>query len=213
MACIGVAAAVAAALGAGTATSTYVVAEAAPLTFTEVDDVPHRSVAIVFGVLVEADGTPSPRLADRLETALALYRAGRVDRLLMTGDGLRPGYDEVGGMRSWVTARGVPAEVVDVDPAGLDTYDSCLRAHDLHGIRDAVVITQAYHSARALHLCRRHGIDAVALAAPDWGHHPERAATRYSRYEQARLGVREWLARANALVDLRRQRPPAADGR
>lgn len=187
--------------------------EADERTFDVVAEVPRRTVAIVFGAKVEEDGTPSPALADRLQGAVDLYHAGRVGHLLMTGDNRFADYDEVTGMRTWAIAHGVPAAAITRDYAGLDTYDSCLRARRVFGVTDAVLVTQAFHLARALYLCRHHGIDAVGLAVSDWQFHPERSGHIYTRDKQVSYTVREWVARANATVDAEfRNREPAIGG-
>lgn len=46
-------------------------------------------------------------LQNRLDTALHLYRTGAVDRILLTGDGRGPFYDEVAFMRRTLLAAGV----------------------------------------------------------------------------------------------------------
>jgi vancomycin permeability regulator SanA len=195
------------------AASRRILAEAAPLAHDDVTAVPARRVAVVFGAKVEADGKPGPALTDRLRGAVDLYRAGRVSHLLMTGDNRFETYDEVTAMRDWAVAAGVPTEAITRDFAGLDTYDSCWRARAIFGVRDAVLVTQAFHVSRALYLCRRQGIDAVGLAVPDWQHLPERSPTVYPREMQLQYTVREWLARANATVDAEiRQRDPAIGG-
>jgi vancomycin permeability regulator SanA len=183
------------------------------LAYDDVPAVPTRTVAVVFGALVEAGGRPSNALADRLRAAVDLYRAGRVRHLLMTGDNRRSTYDEVTALRAWAIAEGVPAEAITRDYAGLDTYDSCLRARTVFGVRDAVLVTQAFHLPRALYLCRHHGIDAVGLAVADWQHHPERSGTVYPLHERLAYPVREWLGRANATLDAELwQRAPAVPG-
>jgi vancomycin permeability regulator SanA len=210
---IALVAGVVASVATATAANARIGHEADGRAYDEVAGVPHRTVAIVFGAMVSPDGVPSPALTDRLQGAVDLYRAGRVSHLLMTGDNSRPDYDEVSGMRAWAMDHGVPATAITRDYAGLDTYDSCLRARSVFGVRDAVLVTQAFHLPRALYLCRRQGIDAVGLAVADWQHHPERSGTVYPRDMQLSYGVREWLARANATLDTEvRHRGPALGG-
>jgi vancomycin permeability regulator SanA len=210
---IAVLAAVTATTAAATAANARIVHDAGAVAYDDVTAVPHRRVAIVFGALVGPDGVPSPALTDRLQGAVDLFHAGRVDHLLMTGDNSRADYDEVSAMRAWALARGVPAEAITRDYAGLDTYDSCLRARTVFGVADAVLVTQAFHLPRALYLCRRQGIDAVGLSVADWQHHPERSPTVYPRDMQISYTVREWLARVDATVDTElRRRGPAVGG-
>ena len=122
-------------------------------------------VAIVFGAGVQADGSPTWMLADRVDAAVMLFKAGKVGRLLMTGDNGSVSYDEVTAMKKRAVEQGVPADRVNLDHAGFRTYDSCYRAATIFGVRKAVLVTQRYHLPRALFLARAFGIDSVGLAA------------------------------------------------
>ena len=125
--------------------------------------VPPAPVAIVFGAAVRPDGQPSMMLADRIDAAVALYREGKVERILMTGDNGQADYDEVTAMKRYAVARGVPADLVNLDYAGFRTYDSCYRARAVFGIDRAILVTQGYHLPRALYLANSFGIDADGL--------------------------------------------------
>ena len=115
-------------------------------------------VAIVPGASVHRDGSPSPQLADRLSTALALVRAGRVQRILVSG--ARNGaYDEAGPMRRWLTQHGLHPSVVVDDHAGFRTLDTMERAARVYDVRRAVICTQSFHLPRAVFLARRAGSD------------------------------------------------------
>jgi len=120
-------------------------------------------VAIVLGAGVRADGKPSDALADRLEQALELYRAGKVRKLLLTGDHGTREYDETNGMRRFVLARGVREEDVFCDHAGFSTHDSLARARQVFGVRRAIVVTQAFHLPRALYTAQALGIEAQGV--------------------------------------------------
>lgn len=133
--------------------------------YTTVADVPARPVAIVFGAGYGPGGRPTPVLLDRVRTAADLYRAGKVRKLLMTGDNSRRDYDEPAVMRATAIRFGVPAQDIVVDDAGFRTWDSLYRARDIFGVRSAVLVTQAYHLPRALYLGRALGLDVVGAAA------------------------------------------------
>ena len=120
--------------------------------------VPHADTAIVFGAGLTPDGRPTALLADRVHAAVQLYEAGTVRRLLLSGDGESIGHDEPAAMAAQAEAEGVPAAAVTKDPGGVRTYDSCARAHDLFGVRSAVVVSQSYHLPRAIYTCRSLGI-------------------------------------------------------
>lgn len=129
------------------------------------EDAPPRRVAIVFGAGIYADGSLTPILRDRVETAVALYLQGKVEKLLMTGDNRRADYNEPAAMRDYALAQGVPEQDIVLDYAGRRTYDSCYRARHIFYVRDAILVTQAYHLDRALMTAQRLGIDAVGVAA------------------------------------------------
>lgn len=152
--------------------------------FDHVGQIPRSEVAIVPGAYVFPDGTPSDMLADRLAAALALYRAGLVRRVLVSG-----GPAEVAGMAAWLAQRGV----VDVleDPAGLRTWATMQRAAARLGGVPAVVCTQRFHLPRSLFLARAAGLSAVGLVAD---------ARRYSG--ESYNASRESCARMRAVLDV-----------
>jgi vancomycin permeability regulator SanA len=171
----------------------------ASVRFDQAAQVPPERVALVFGAGVRPDGQPSPMLAGRVQTAVSLYLAGKVDRLLMTGDNSRLDYDEVSAMKRYAVGLGVAAEDVALDHAGFSTYESCYRARAVFGLERAVLVTQAYHLPRALYTCRGLGLDAVGLGAPDWGTYSDALLVRYS--------LREAVATLNALWQVHVARP------
>ena len=126
-------------------------------------DVPARSVAMVLGAQVYADGTLSEFLRARLAMARDLYRAGKVRAVLVSGDNMSFDYNEPDAMRQWLIDEGVPADKVVADYAGFDTSDSCQRARRIFGVTEMVVLTQSFHIRRAVALCRDAGIDTVGV--------------------------------------------------
>ena len=121
--------------------------------------------ALVLGAGVYADGEPSPVLESRLETALALFREGKVGWLLVSGDNRAHNYNEPQAMRKWLIKRGVPVEFVVSDYAGRRTYDSLKRAQAVFGVKRAVLVTSDFHMPRALYLARNMGLDAYGVAS------------------------------------------------
>jgi SanA protein len=132
--------------------------------FSDPQAAPARHVAVVFGAGVR-NGQPSAVLFDRVASAVALYRAGKVDKLLMSGDNRFETYNEPGAMRRAALQLGVPDADIVLDYAGRSTYDTCYRARTIFGLRDAVLVTQDYHLDRALFTCRALGVDAIGFAA------------------------------------------------
>ncbi|MFG2311244.1 vancomycin high temperature exclusion protein [Streptomyces sp. NPDC048566] len=125
-------------------------------------DAPRTEVAVVFGAGLW-DGEPSPYLAHRLDAAATLYRAGRIEVVLVTGDNSREDYDEPDAMRAYLVAHGVPDRRIVSDYAGFDTWDSCVRARRIFGVREAVLISQGFHIRRALALCRAAGVASYGI--------------------------------------------------
>ncbi|GAB2679948.1 SanA/YdcF family protein [Nocardia goodfellowii] len=128
------------------------------------DAVPATDVAIVFGAQVYDDGQPSPYLAARLDIGRQLLESGKVRALLLTGDNGRRTYDEPEAMRRYLVGKGVPAAKIALDYAGFDTYQSCVRANKIFGVRQAIVVTQDFSVPRTVALCRSAGIETAAVA-------------------------------------------------
>lgn len=135
------------------------------LVYTDVAAAPKRPVAIVFGAGVQAGGQLSPMLQDRMDTAIALYKAGKVRKLLVSGDNRFANYNEPGRMYDYAVARGVPTRDVVRDYAGRRTYDTCYRAAEIFGVTEAILVTQRFHLPRALFTCRNLGVDSIGLSA------------------------------------------------
>jgi len=132
---------------------------------SELDAVPAQSVALVFGAGYWPNGALSDILRDRLDSAIALYRAGSVQKLLFSGDNRVVDYNEPAKMLEYALSQGVPREAIVLDYAGRRTYDTCYRARSIFQIQDAVLVTQRYHLPRALQTCRALGLNAVGYTA------------------------------------------------
>src|SRR5262245_2933317 len=184
-----------AALALGTfiaATNLYLVRRARAATVAEVELAPVRPYAIVLGNAVNPDGSPCADLAMRLETGLALYKAGRAGKIIVSGGVRGHHYDEPRAMAAWLEARDVPRADIIADPGGPRTAATMADAAAL-GVRSAHVVSQGYHLPRALYLARKAGIDASGVPAPkvDGG-----------SAEATRISIRETLARAETLVEV-----------
>lgn len=129
------------------------------------DTAPSLPAAIVFGAGLTRDGRPTTVLADRVRTAVELYRSGKVERILMSGSVRPGGYHEPEAMRRLALSLGVPAEALLLDIGGTRTYATCLRAKELFGIDSALLVSQAFHLPRALVTCQALGVQAYGVAA------------------------------------------------
>jgi len=131
----------------------------------ELDVVPTRPVALVFGAGYWEDGALSDILRDRLDAAIELYRAGKVEKLLFSGDNRVIEYNEPGRMREYALSQGVLGEAIVLDFAGRRTYDTCYRAREIFQVSEVILVTQRYHLFRALLTCESLNVDAVGYAA------------------------------------------------
>ena len=165
--------------------------------YETVDEVPARPVALVLGAGLWADGSLTPILADRVFTGVELYRAGKVEKLLCSGDNRRVDYNEPQAMKEYAVQLGVPEDDVVLDYAGRRTYDSCYRARDIFGVDGLVVVTQRFHAPRSLYTCESLGVDAVAVTAD----------RRVYSAEQVMWKTREYLALVLAWWDVNVRHP------
>jgi SanA protein len=181
----------------------YVLLSADQHSTADVAEVPAAEVAIVPGALVEANGDMSAMLADRVRQASALWHAGKVEKILVSGDHGSWEYDEPDTMRKALVRDGVDPEDVFEDHAGFETWATMVRARSIFGVRDAVVVTQGFHMPRALYLAEQAGIDATGLTADlhHWG------------YQGDKSTLREVLSRAKAVVDVTLDTPAMAGPR
>lgn len=147
--------------------------------------------ALVLGAGVRDDGTPSDVLRDRLDASLALYRGGRVRKIIVSGDHHTPEYDEPNAMRRYLEGKGVPSADIFMDHAGVDTYSSVWRAKHVFGAERVIVVTQRFHLARAVWVARSLGMEADGSAAD-----------RHVYRGIAWLELREVVSRTKAFVDV-----------
>lgn len=122
--------------------------------------------ALVLGARVWPDGRPSRFLRQRVEAGVALYRAGFVSRLVMSGGGAdSSGHGEPAVMRRTALELGVPGAVIDDDPDGINSLASAVNAAAA-GLTSVIVCSQEFHLPRAVWLCRRVGLEAQGAFPP-----------------------------------------------
>jgi len=168
------------------------------------DDTAAAPVAIVLGAAVYPSGEPSPWLRYRLDTAARLYRSGRVEAILVSGDNGRENYNEPVAMRRYLVAAGIPAEAIALDYAGFDTYDTCVRARRIFGVTQAIIVTQDFHEPRAVSVCRAAGVEVRGVAD---------TLARNNRGTWVRSWLRERAAAVKAAWDVATRREPTLGNR
>jgi SanA protein len=122
-------------------------------------------VALVLGTSPKVDLWDNPFFVGRIDAAAALYHAGKVQHLLVSGDNGRRTYDEPSAMRDALIAQGVPAKSITLDYAGFRTLDSMARAHAVFGLTRCTIVSDDFHLPRSIYLAQAHGIDAVGFAS------------------------------------------------
>jgi SanA protein len=170
---------------------------ATPKTFAS-REIPTRRIAIVFGAGLWRNGTATPVLQDRVQTAANLYLAGKVEKLLLSGDNRFVDYNEPAVMRTLALSLGVPEGAIVLDYAGRRTYDTCYRAKAIFGVTEAILVTQAFHLPRAIYICNHLGVESVGVEAD---------LRIYRKSSVAYWNMRELLATFAALWDVNISRP------
>ena len=125
----------------------------------------HVQAALVFGALVRSNNQMSGIFQDRVDTAIGLYRQGKVKKILVSGDNSRKDYNEVDGAKKYLLEQNIPEEDIFLDHAGFDTYDSVYRARDVFEAQSLALVTQKYHLPRALYLAHALQIPSCGVAA------------------------------------------------
>ncbi|MBR3506117.1 MAG: YdcF family protein [Lentisphaeria bacterium] len=165
---------------------------AAGRVYSDVEAVPAREYGLLPGTSRLVHGKYlNTYFFNRIRAAVELYKAGRIRKIIVSGDNGRTDYNETGDMARELVAEGVAPEDVLSDYAGFRTLDSVVRARNLFGATELTVISQRFHCERAIYLAARHGIDAVGFEADE-------VAPRSVRIK---LAVREAFARVLAVLD------------
>lgn len=151
-----------------------------------------NGVALVLGTSHRMiSGVPNPFFENRIATAADLYKKGKVIHFILSGDNRTPYYNEPMEMKKALMKQGVPPSAITLDYAGLRTLDSVIRCKEIFGQNKIIIITQPFHSYRALFISNFYHMDAVALVAKE-----------PSQQIAAQVYLREYLARTKAILDL-----------
>lgn len=171
----------------------WITVSSRPYLYSSLDAVPERQVALILGT---AKYVPGGRInlfyQNRIDAAVALYRAGKAHYFIVSGDNRAHDYNEPAQMRADLIKAGIPASHIQPDYAGLRTLDSVIRAKEIFGQSDYLIVSQRFHNARAVFLARHHGQNPIAYNAAD------PAATQRSM----KVYIREIGARIKAVWDL-----------
>jgi SanA protein len=137
-------------------------------TFESIESIPHNKVGMILGTSRKlSNGNPNLYFRYRIEAAVALYKAKKVDFLLVSGDNSLSYYNEPMDMKKALMEKGVPEEHIYLDYAGFRTLDSVVRGQKIFGQNRFTIISQAFHHKRAVFIARARGIEAVGFNARD----------------------------------------------
>lgn len=166
--------------------------------YDHVADVPHRHTALLLGTSPKGRfGGPNQFFVARIDAAAELYQAGKVDRILVSGDNRKKEYNEPEAMRKALIEKGIPSESIYLDYAGFRTYDSVIRAKEVFGQDSFTIVSQRFHNERAVFIAGKKGIDAIGYNARD-----VRRGYGMITY------IREWGARCKVFLDLMSGKQP-----
>lgn len=127
----------------------------------------------------------------RMDAVVELYRAGKIQYILVSGDNHLPGYNEPELMRKELIKRGIPKDKIYMDFAGFRTFDSVIRCHEVFGQSSFTIISQKFHNQRAVFIGRYLHLDAIGYNAPD-----------VALNESLKTLIREYFARVKVFIDI-----------
>lgn len=170
----------------------WIVASTADNVYTDHEKIANNDVALVLGTShLLTDGSPNPFFNGRMEMAALLYKEGKIRHFIVSGDNRTRYYNEPAEMKKALQKLGIPASSITLDYAGLRTLDSIVRCKEIFGQDHITIVTQNFHSYRALFISDYYGIDAIAYV-------PQSVPSS----EPKMIQWREYLARAKAVLDL-----------
>src|SRR3989338_1835512 len=131
------------------AVNTFIYESTKKYMYTEAALAPAAQAVLIPGAAILIDGGLSPIFRDRADAAITLYEAGRVAKILVSGDNSTVSHNEVNPVRKYLLAKGVPGQDIFLDHAGFDTYSSMYRARAVFGVSSMLVVSQSFHLPRA----------------------------------------------------------------
>ncbi|MCB0383707.1 MAG: YdcF family protein [Psychroserpens sp.] len=154
--------------------------------------IPKNKVGLVLGTgKLTANGHINLYYKFRLDAAVKLFEAGKIEFILISGDNSRETYDEPTTFKTDLIARGIPENKIVLDYAGFRTLDSVVRSKEIFGQDSITIISQQFHNERAIYLAKNYNINAVAFNAKD----------SYNHYK-SKTRLREYFARVKASIDV-----------
>ncbi|MGJ8632862.1 MAG: SanA/YdcF family protein [Luteolibacter sp.] len=157
--------------------------------YDEASELPEAKVGLVFGTSDSYKGRENRYFRYRIDAAVAVWEAGKVETLLVSGDNRSKYYNEPEKMKAALIEEGVPKDRIVCDYAGLRTLDSVVRAKEIFGVETVLVISQRFQNERAIYLARAHDMEAYGFNAED----VEINAGSKTRLREVGARVKMWL--------------------
>ncbi|MEC4114305.1 SanA/YdcF family protein [Myroides pelagicus] len=159
--------------------------------YSSVELIPYNKVALVLGTAKYLKGGyPNYYFTYRIDAVTELYKAGKIEYILVSGDNSRMDYNEPIDMREALIERGVPADKIYMDFAGLRTLDSVYRTHTIFDQSTFTIVSQPFHNERAVFIAKYLGLNAIAYNAKD-----------VNKKMGFKTNLREKFARVKVIVD------------
>lgn len=167
-------------------------------TYTTLNEIPYNRVGLLLGTSKKIiSGSSNPYFTNRIKAAASLYKAGKVDRIIISGDNSERYYNEPEDMRRALVKEGVNNEHLYLDYAGFRTLDSVVRTRKIFKENKVTVISQEFHNKRAIFLGRVFEVDIIGYNAQDIG-----------VAQGAKVMLREKLARVKVFIDILTNKKP-----
>lgn len=157
--------------------------------FSDVSQIPSTKVGLLLGTSDRIGGRENLYFRYRIDAAVEVWNAGKIETLIVSGDNRSRYYNEPKKMREALISRGIPADRIVSDYAGLRTLDSVVRAKEIFGADTVLLISQRFHNERAIYIAKAHGINAFGYAAQD----VETSAGIKTRLREVGARVKMWL--------------------
>lgn len=160
--------------------------------YEKITDIPHNKVGVVLGTVKRLqNGNLNRYYKYRIDAAVALFKAGKIKFILVSGDNSKKGYDEPTDMKEDLVEKGIPESKIFLDYAGFRTLDSVVRSKAIFGQKSITIISQKFHNERAIFIANHRAIDAIGFQAQD-----------VSIRAGLKVQIREKLARIKVLIDV-----------
>ncbi len=170
----------------------WVKKEAENRVYSSIEKIPSNKVGLVLGTSKYLkNGQVNLYFIYRIQAAVDLFNAGKIDYILISGDNGNKNYDEPTDFKNELIKNGIPADKIYLDYAGFRTLDSVVRAKEIFGLGSVTIISQKFHNERAVFLAEHFGLNAVGFNAKD-----------VQGIISLRLKIREYLARTKAVLDI-----------